>query len=260
MKLLLFYIAFLSFLLLSCKDDNLIDINYPTTIHKLSHEEFMNQLNAYYERNQYISSDLDQFGFCGGDGSRNITFPVEPNELSEDEIISVIKEFVSNNKSNTGVDNPNHIDFINIQKENSKNWNASTQNQIIGTIEVLNTKLVFHGINKNMWLCIGNWYPEIYIPNDFQIDSLKAKNSLIGKEVVHNTWTGSYSEQISSSDIEAGFTRLVVYPIITDETIKLHVAWEIHVLDPVFYKIFADIIYYKIYVDVMTGDIVGIAN
>ena len=248
-KLFLFYIAFLSFCLFSCKDNNLIDINYPTTIHKLSHEEFMNQLNAYYERNQYISSALDQFGFCGGDGSRNITFPVETNELLEDEIISIIKGFISNNKRNIGVNNPNHIDFINIQKENNTNWNASTRNQIIDTIEVLNTKLVFHGINENMWLCSGNWYPEIYIPNDFQIDSQHAKNSLMGKEVVHYNIAGSpYWVQISSSDIEASSTRLVIYPVITDETIKLHIVWEIHLPSP---------IHYKIYVDVMTGVIVN---
>jgi hypothetical protein len=56
-------------------------------------------------------------------------------------------------------------------------------------------------------MCIGNWYPEIFIPTEFNVNQTKAKADLIGKVVTHYRFEGpKYTVAISEADFISGIS------------------------------------------------------
>jgi hypothetical protein len=109
--------------------------------------------------------------------------------------------------------------------------------------------ILIHLTNGIVTSCYGNWFPEIFIPTEFNVNQTKAKADLNGKVVSHYTFGGTeYSVTISKTDIDKSTIGLKVIPIETDDKIELRVCWQIHIPGPV---------YYIIYVDVMTEAIIG---
>jgi Zn-dependent metalloprotease len=242
-----------SIMMWSCEKYD-IPKNYPSTYYKISSTTLSQKQSDYKTRNPFICTSLNEFGFC--DYSLDQQYEVTPpyvGEISQENAIEIIKEFVINNSNESGIQSPDVLTFLNWNTNNGSNgvfgWNCRTSNQKIDTIEVLNAYVIFHINNGEVIRCRGNWFPEIFIPRKFNISQEKAKNDLIGKEVSHYTFAGvEYFVTISKTDIENSNVDLIIIPEEDEEKIELHLCWQINIPGPV---------YYNIYVDVMTGSIIG---
>ena len=227
--------------------------DYPTTYYILSSGALSKQRSEYSSRNPYISSSLNEFGFCGYSGAPlSVTTPPSAGAKTREEIIDIVKHFVSENRNETGVDHPDAITFSVASTDTGYNgsvgWYFRTANQRADTIEVLNTSILFHVTNASMTLCCGNWYPEIFIPRKFNISQDVAKNNLIGKVVSHYSFDGTLSQvTIAAADVENSSVNLKIIPAEDDGKIELHLCWQVNIPAPV---------YYEIYIDVMTGSII----
>lgn len=244
------------FLLSSCEKYD-IPADYPTTYSRLSPSEYNQKVISYAAKNNYISSSLDEFGFCGfPDTYDDIVIgetPPNQGDFTQSEAIEIIKYFVSNNSSETGIKNPSDLTFPKMSFStgfnNSLKWYCTGSSQKIDTIEVLYSNIIFHVTNKEISWCVGNWYPEIFVPSEFNISQTKAKSILNKKEVYHSTIAGDkYSVKITQKDLEESKVRLKIYPNLENDKIQLRVCWEINIPGPV---------YHRMYVDVITGDVVG---
>jgi hypothetical protein len=241
-----------SLLFISCEKIT-IDPEYPTTFYKLSNEKLFQMRASFALKNKYLVTSLNEFGFCDwGEDLLQAETPQKTDTLSESQIIEKIKNFVSENPFETGINNPDELKFSKILYstgyEGKKFWHCFAP-QKVDTIDVMNAEIAFHISNSEITICVGNWYLEIYIPLEFNIDLYAAKKHLIGKKVTHSTFGGEeYHVIISTNDIENSTASLKILPIVNADKIELHVGWEINIPGPVFYKI---------YVDVMTGTIIG---
>jgi len=231
------------------------DSNYPTVIYKLSPSSYSETRTLYFQNNKYVQSSLNRFGFCGHDTNiRVVDSPPASNPQTQSEAIEIARNFISTNRIFTGVENPEDLTFIQADYsseywDGATYWHIKTANQRIDTIEILYTQILINIKYKTAYYCVGNWFPDIYIPKKFNISQDQAKAGLSGKVVSHFTIAGQrYEVKISGSDLRASSVNLVVLPVTNDDRIELRVTWQINIPGPV---------YYKIYVDVMTGEIVG---
>ncbi len=254
---------FLIFLLFACTlsgcDKSTLtysaDPNYPTVIKKLDASILSGLKTSYAQRNKYLTSSLNEFGFCHSDEINNsVDTPPLLNMPTQPEAIEIVKSFVSQNSAGTGIKNPAAITFSDVFSS-SPYWDGAsslvlkTANQRIDTIEVLYTQIIFHLKSRELVYCAGNWYPNVYIPNKFIVDRDQAKESLIDKIVWHSTIAGiPYSATITAASLAACTTRLVIFPYTVNNQIQLRVTWQINIPGPV---------YYIIFVDVMTGELIN---
>lgn len=233
----------------SCEEENpaIVDLHYPTVITRLNSQTVDYLREKFYKNNKYIVSSLNQFGFCAYNGGRNSLDELPPEvNLTESEVADIVKDFISRNSTFTGIINTEEVSFTSISQKNDY-WHIKSKNQIIDTIEVLKTEINFTVLNGEVLHCLGNWFPEVNIPEKFNYTPSHAKALLWNKEVIHHWWSGNVKVKVQANNLKESKIRLVVLPLRTDHIIALHVAWEIDVPAPV---------HYKFYVDVMTGDII----
>ena len=83
-------------LLNSCEKIN-IPTEYPTTYNKLNVSVLTQKKTNYINRNQYIRSSLNDFGFCDySEDPLDRETPQFIGEISESGAIEIIKYFISN--------------------------------------------------------------------------------------------------------------------------------------------------------------------
>jgi Zn-dependent metalloprotease len=209
---------------------------------------------SFASKNIYMTSSLNEFGFCDYlEDPLAVATPPVRDPLTESEAVEIVRNFVSKNKSETGVENPDDLTFSQISSTTGYagivTWHVRTSHQEVDDIEVMYSGIICHITNREVTCCVGNWYPDIYIPEKFNISQTKAITDLIGKTVSHYTFGGDvYYVTISKADIEKSTINLKILPITSDDKIELKVAWLINIPNPV---------YYQICVDVMTGEIIG---
>ncbi len=233
---------------------SIADSNYPSIYSSLSEEELSIRRNTYFERNPFVRSSLNNFGFCKV-GNRDVQFPFNSDTVHRNEVISKIEYFIIKNTEETGVKNIVNLEYESIKEMTlytdsyTSHWYVNTKNQTIDTVEVLNSSIGFRLVNGEVIECANNWFPEIYIPENFNFSREKAKSVLVGKTVTHNGWSDTWDVTITQEDIKrAESIRLVIVPIESDEKMELRVAWEI--------TLSQSPAYYWLYVDVMTGEVV----
>jgi hypothetical protein len=248
LKLLPFVLLFLS-----CEKSD-IDSNYPTTFNKLSTEKLSQERTTFSSINKYLTTTLNDFGFCGYSGDPLIVeSPPLQDLLTQSEAIEIVKNFALKNPSETGIKNPNDLTFYQISSntgyDGANGWLLKSSFQKIDTVEVMYSEIIFHIKNREVTFCIGNWFPDIYVPKHFNINQDKAKTLLINKVVSHTSIGGEKNYvTISAGDLNESTVKLKILPITSDDRIELRIGWQINIPGPV---------YYIIYVDVMTGDIIG---
>ena len=257
MKNLLLLIIVSSILLLSCEKNELVyteDGNYPTVYTKLNPDALSEARTTYFQNNKFMQSSLNKFGFCDlVEDNRTVDSPPLSTPLTESEAIAKVKDFVSKNPDFTGVKNADDLTFARINSstgywDGATYWHLKTSNQIVNNVEVLYSQISFNVKNKELHTCIGNWFPEIYIPANFNITQDKAKALLLNMVVSHYTIAGQeYTVKISSSDLKNSTTSVVVIPVEDEDKIELRVTWQINI----------PAVHYIIYVDVMTGEIIS---
>ena len=228
--------------------------DYPTTYSKLSQDSLVKMQTAYVLKNKYLVSSLNYFGFCGKGDVPSLSPPFS-NKITRDEAVAKVKLFCSQNPVETGVKNPDDLKLD--ASASSTNFNGTStwalvfSSQIYDTSEVIDTRFFFRLKSAEVVSCIGNWYPNVYIPKEFNISQEEAKKLVINKVFSRYTFGGiKYDVTISSEHLTNSVVRLSIFPVITDDKIELRVTWQIWIQS----------VSYIIYVDVMTGDIVGQAS
>ncbi len=230
-----------------------VDPDYPTTYNILTRETLTQLKESFASRNIYLTSSVNKFGFCYfSEEPLEVPEPPLENVATKEEAIQIVKDFISVNPVETGVGDPDDLTFPIITSRDGTGevirWYLQSSHQVIGTIEVLNTSIMFHIKNSEVVACMLNWYPYIYIPESFNINETQAKISLIGKTVTHHDISGEeYYVTITEADVVNSTASLKILPLTSDEIIELRVVWEINLSEPVFCHI---------YFDVMTGEIV----
>jgi len=92
-------------------DPNLpVDSNYPTTFYKLDPGTLSKRITAFADRNKYIVSSLNEFGFCSGGGL--YSKPPQCNNITREEAVEIVKNFISQNQVETGITDPNNLTII----------------------------------------------------------------------------------------------------------------------------------------------------
>jgi hypothetical protein len=239
--------------LVSCEKKS-FDSDYPTTYSAISSDKISQMRSSFASGNIYMTTTLNEFGFCGYSGDPLIVDQPPINGIiTEPDVIRIVKKFVADNRSETGVENADELKFSQLVSGSGYNgsigWSLRSSNQKVDTIEVLYSSILFHLTNSEVTYCLGNWYPYIYIPENFKVDRDKARASLLDKVVSHSNIAGEpYYVTISAEDLNQGTTGLKIVPITTGDKIELRVAWLFNIPGPV---------YYKIYIDVMTGKIIA---
>jgi hypothetical protein len=204
-------------------------------------------------KNPYMHSSLNNLGFCDWNGDPLLRgTPPNTGDVSESEAITIIKEFVSKNGSETGISNLEYLHFAKPNKETgyagSIIWYFQSQNQKVENIEILNSSILFVLTNRGITTCLHNWYPEVYIPDNFNYDQTKAKAVLVGQQITIGSWGGAEtSKTITKNDLSGCSSNLKIMPIVSSDKIELHVCWKIN----------APNLSYIFYVDVMTGEIIS---
>lgn len=230
------------------------DPNYPTIIKKINPDQLDKIKLDFAQQNIYLKTSLDEYGFCGYSDSppEALTPPIDTT-VSESEVIEIAKEFLATNSEFTGIENSDNLEFKRVEMmhgfwDGNKGWHMNTINQRIDTIEVLYTSILVNIRGEAVYYCVGNWYPDIYIPKEFNCDSKTAKGLLLNKTVTHYGWGGPFDVVISSESLQKSTTRLYVLPVETEDHTELHLTWCINIPAPV---------HFKIYVDVMTGKLLS---
>jgi hypothetical protein len=253
MKKHLFKILPLVLLIAGCKKTD-INSAYPTTYELIASTPLAQLRTAFASKNRYMVSSVNEYGFCDYlDDLLTVESPPILNPLTRSEAIEVVKSFVSKNRAETGIINQDDLGFYSIpsgsQYGGATGWHLKSFTQRYDTIEVINTVIIFHITNREVTGCVGNWFPEIYIPEKFNISQTSARASLLDKTVTHYSIAGTPNYvTISNADISKSTVRIKILPVKKDNIIRLTVNWLIELPAPV---------YYKIYVDVMTGEING---
>ena len=227
--------------------------DYPTTYFTLDTTLIKQRRTNYLNNNQYVSSSLNTFGFCDWNGdpkSRGI--PPYSGDISESEAKAIIKEFVLKNSSEIGVTNLDNLDFSKSDKESGYRgsilWYFRTQNQKVDNIEVLNSSILFVLTNEGLTTCLGNWYPDVCVPNSFNFDQSTAKSTLVGQEITYGGWGGGGSSKtINEEDLKDCSMITKIMPVDSSDKIELRICW----------KIIAPRLNYFFYVDVMTGELIS---
>lgn len=252
-------LIFLTFIVLfyCCEKSSYLienDPNYPTIIKKVEADRLSSLRSNFAQQNLYLRSSIGEYGFC--DLAEDLTMAPDPpvdTTTSRPEAIEIAKEFIIENSKYTGVNEINKLEFRVVERMNGfwdgkKGWHLLTSSQKVDTIEVLFTSIMINIRGKEVYYCIGNWFPNIYIPKELNFTSEKAKRNLLNNILTHYGWGGPYNVEITTESLQRSTTSLVVVPIEGKDQLELHLAWCINIPQPV---------YYIIYVDVMTGEIIG---
>jgi hypothetical protein len=240
------------------KTDNALQSvgDYPSTFPVIEGSQLKPVQEAYRKSNPYMYTGLNNFGFSGFDETdftRDVPYPNGRLPIDEEQATGIFNEFITKNFKHLGLaDSTQNLQgTVNsdcITADTCIGWSFESVNQVAGGMEVLDTRIVMHIFNGEMFSCTGNWYPGVIIPDEFTVSADQAKQKLNGRTVVHYSMSGEpFYVTIHQSDIDNSGTRNVIIPVKDEKSIMLRVTWEF---------IFQDPVYYKIYVDVMTGEIV----
>ena len=207
---------------------------YPSTYMKLDSALIDQKRSDYMNKNQHLGTSLNTFGFCDWNGDPLLRgTPPYKGDVSESEAKTIIKEFVLKNSSETGISNPEYLDFSKPDKDTgyagSILWFFQTQNQKVDNIEILNSSILFVLQNKCIVTCLHNWYPEVYIPDNFNYDQAKAKSVLVGQQITYGSWGGAgTTKTICENDLGKCSYDLKIWPVDFSDKIELHVCWKIN--------------------------------
>jgi hypothetical protein len=241
----------ISFLLLSCERESLyVDPVYPSTYFEIPTGLLSSMRTSLSSNYPYLKTSVNQFGFCyWPDDYIDTNPPPIPNLLTEAAATQLARNFISGQPAETGIKNLGDLVIARTYPlTGGIHWTVVTSNQKVNNIEVVYTEVVIRITNGALVSCVGNWFPDIYIPDKFNFNESGAKSNLIGKDVTHyNIGGGKYYVTIAKPDINNTSGELKIVPITTDNKIELRVTWMFNIPSPV---------YCMVYVDVMTGEII----
>jgi hypothetical protein len=229
-----------------------VDPSYPTVILKPDVSKIDQMRFAFRSRNIYLQSSLDDFGFTNwGPDVIDAPSSAPDTTVTRAEAIDIAKKFLLKNSLYTGVNDTSAVNIseayiISSNGTDTKSWVVRIATQKVDSIE-LKTYLLLHIKNREVSICLGNWYPEVYIPLKFNFTAGKAKSTLLGKVLTHWGWSGPFDVKVTQDGLDRSTVRLMIRPETRSDRIELRVVWEIDVPD----------VWYKLSVDVMTGELIS---
>ena len=176
MKKQFLVLVLIAFTLISCNKSQLSypgDSAYPTVVKKLSAATLSELRSSFAQKNTFLTSSLNEFGFCSFVENNSTTAtPQILNMPSQSQAIEIVKTFVSQNSTSTGVKNATDLAFSDIFSSSSY-WDGASclvlksSNQRIDTIEVINSQIIFNRFSMHNSLLIKNNPPSFFtsIPN-----------------------------------------------------------------------------------------------
>lgn len=229
-----------------------VDPSYPTIYYSLDSITLYNKRTEYAERNKYMEFTLNKFGFCAHGDVQTDSLPTA-DSISEAEAIDLAKDFILKNMNETGINSTDDITYEKIRECSindttiTSHWCLTINNQTIDSIEVFETKVGLRIKNGKVVNCKGNWYPDIYIPANFNFDQEQAKSLLVGRIMTYSDFGGgAHYIKITKENFNSGNVSLVAFPKLFADLIELHILWRIYIPE----------VFNTLYVDVMTGEII----
>jgi hypothetical protein len=228
--------------------DFTVDPYYPTVFNQLDSTTLSQKRIAFAGKNRYLKSSLNEFGFCNS-GSLEAKSPPFVGNISRDQAIGIVKDFILKNPSETGIRNPDDINFYSTSQsttgDGSLLWVFKISDQKVNNCEVSGTALIIHVLNGEVVWCTGNWFPDIYIPPKFNLNQEQANSLLAGKVVPYSDFSGDENYvTITLNNLNSSSFKLFIFPFTENNRIELRVTWQISVIHCI------------LYVDVMTGEII----
>ena len=262
----LYIIVFgLTFLILfNCsKDKNPVSNfheNYPIIIRPLNDTELQGLKNQFHAKNPRVCSTLDKYGFTGirktcygynGEG-------IQGSDVNVEQMIRKAKEFIFINSQFTNVLDTSLLQIRQWRSTNISWWinnyfEVSFKEQVYKSLPVIdyNTRIKVKLDSLGVFSIEGYWYDEIYIPPVDQINVKDAKKEVVGIEIIwHDSGGSPLKFIVNENNLNYPVTK-VIYPIKSDNSIELRIAWEIPVT-------IDDLIGWHIYFDTMKGEILQI--
>jgi len=225
---------------------------YPVVYKKIQTATLKQLKTSFAQKNPFLITSLNEFGFCGSIDGQISGTSYGSDALTRAEAIALVKKFVSENPSTTGVRNADNLNLTASGSrsgyDNAMYWTVSAANQKVGMVDVLYTGIRFIIKNDKIYYCIGNWFPDIYVPGKFNINKETAKAILVNRVVSHYTIAGvKWDVKISKEALNKSVIKLKILPVKTSDKIEVRVVWQLYIPTPVDYLIS---------VDVETGEIV----
>lgn len=240
----------------SCEKSSYLTENdpyYPTIIKRVDADQLSKLKSDFARQNIYLKTSLNEYGFCDY-AEDYFEKPVPPIDTTviKDEAINIAKKFIAENTKYSGVKQIKDLEFRKIEDMNgfwdgNKGWHLLTSNQRVDAMEVMSTSILINLRGKEVVYCLGNWFPDIYIPKKFNVTANEAKASLQGMMLVHYGWGGPIYVRVTAESLRESTIWLVVYPVEFDDHKEIRVAWEIYIPQ----------VSYILYVDVITGEVIG---
>jgi hypothetical protein len=238
-------------LLVGCEREDLyVDPDYPSTYFEIPKDILLSKKTTLATNYPYLRTSVDQFGFCYWPNDfRDTNPPVNSELLTDIKATQLTKNFIAGHPEETGIRNIEDLVIAKVYPiSGGIHWTVVTSNQKVNGTEVINTEVVTKFTNGFLVSCVGNWFPDIYIPDKFNFNVSSAKTHLVGQNVTHYNFAGQkYYVTITKPDIANISGELKIVPSRNDDKIELRLTWMFNIPSPV---------YCKVYFDVMTGEII----
>lgn len=233
-------------------EGHIINTNYPTTYHSLPTDSY-NALKTEYlkDKDSCFETSLNAFGFCGYSNSYSFNCTQNCKSISQANAKKMLMDFLQTNKKYTGIMDTSQARInafyafgksYQCNTTDSSLWNINLKNQVVDGLEIENTGVYVRLDNNGIKNITGNWYPVVTIPSKEVVSYDMAKMKLLGKEVDFLCWTPIHIKIDTNTKWTEPLQRKIIYPLVKDKSIELHVVW---VLQTGFFTF---------YVDVMTGE------
>lgn len=228
-------------MIVSCtKEEETSDPNYPTTISKLSTEDYNQLLIDLSETSLYQCTSIDSFGHCyvslkndecGVFDSIYVDYTLE--ELTQIFYESILKYGNFINTSDTAgikissVKNHKSLDFESFNEANpdsaTEGWIITSSLQTLNGYSIPGTEIKVDVFFDQIRSIEGKRYTNLYLPATDVYSEAQAKEILMDNEYTYSSSTIKITETTSWYD-----SQKIIFPITKAETIELRVCWALH--------------------------------
>ena len=232
---------------------------YPTTIEKLTPAEQDALQEAFVALNDgEVCTPIGVFGFTDWDLGPCVDQPDwRPTDLSSSEVLTYAKAFLVRNERFTGIADSSAL----VVRQTPDRRPIKFENQRYQGLEVEYTEIIIdpnwrNGQGRSVAVG-GNWYSDIYVPNQEAISPEKAQRRLIGTKLDYRSPWEKWILTVSAASFpEHARVEKLILPVTTEDRIELHVAWKVEVYpdDPDRSP------HFLVYVDTMTGEQLRVTN
>lgn len=248
----------------ACNDDELFesfsDPNYPTRYCILTDAE-RNELYENFDSDLKIYFEVDSFGYLDRKNDKILDSEIfEGNLNNVKDVETIALNYIEEYQIYYGLSNIMDLNvreisgywvgyggkFLQEHESDRNRWYVSFENQVYKNIEVYNSKIGLYISPKGVYQSYGNWYPEIYIPQNLDVSFSEAKQKIVGEIIGYSDWGGSKQHAVTSDDFYSNDTpEKMIIPFRKGDCIELRLCWKIESKT-----------IWNFYVDVMSGELI----